>query len=117
MFAIGIPELLILLVILIPVFIVFATILLFLVALVPPKTPNKGTFLAILIGPLAYIYVNKWGKALLLYFVGWFTGGIIHLIIWPYSIFNIRTEVRRYNEEEEIHNARLSEARSFTGAP
>jgi hypothetical protein len=108
MFGIGVPELIIILIF----FLIIAPILLIIISLIPPKTPNKGTILAIFIGPLAYIYVHKWGKALLLFILGWLTAGIIHLIIWPYSIFNIRTEVRRYNEELEIHNARLAQVRS-----
>ncbi|NNG00893.1 MAG: hypothetical protein HKM93_16010 [Desulfobacteraceae bacterium] len=109
MFGIGAPELVI---IIIMFLVVLSPIILLIMALIPPKTANKGTIIAILIGPLAYIYVDKWGKALILFFLGWLTAGIIHLIIWPYSIFNIRTEVRRYNEEMEIHSAKLAEVRS-----
>lgn len=80
------------------------------ISLIPPKTPNKGTILALLLGPLAYIYVGRWGKAIGLFVIGWISL-IGHLIIWPYAIFNIRTEVRRHNEEAEIHQQRLADAR------
>lgn len=96
--------------------IALAPILLLVVCNLPPKTPNKGTILAIFLGPLVYIYVGKWGKALGLFFLGWISV-IGHLIIWPYSLINIRSDVRRWNEENEIHQARVAAARAQSTPP
>ncbi len=94
------------------VFFLLGILLLIVFLLKPPKTPNKGSFVALFIGPLTYIYVDRWGKAIGLYLLGWFLGGVAHLIIYPYSIFNIRTEVRRYNDNLEIHESTLMAARN-----
>jgi len=85
--------------------------LLYIIALViilmAPKTPNKGTILAFFGGPLAYIYVSKWGKAIGLYLLVWITGGIAILFLWPYSMINIRTDVRTYLEDRVIRQSNL----------
>jgi hypothetical protein len=110
----GVSELVILLFVL-AVFVM--PVVAVIICLFPPKTENKGMVLAIFAGPLAYLYVGRWGKAIGLYVLGWATAGVLHLIIWPYSIFNIRTEVRRYLEEQEIHQARLAQARAGLAKP
>lgn len=77
------------------------------ILLVSPKTPNRGTILAFFGGPLVYIYVGRWGKAIGLYFLAWITGGIVYLFLWPYSMINIRTDVRTYLEDKRIRQASL----------
>jgi hypothetical protein len=85
--------------------------LLYIIAMViimmAPKTPNKGTILAFFGGPLAYIYVGKWGKAIGLYLLVWITSGIAILFLWPYSMVNIRTNVRTYLEDQVIRQSNL----------
>ncbi|MFC1934676.1 hypothetical protein ACFLXX_05990 [Chloroflexota bacterium] len=74
-------------------------VVLIIVLLTSPKTPNKGTLIAFFGGPLVYIYVGKWGKAIGLYILMYITGGIAFLFLWPYSMMNIRTDVRTYLED------------------
>ena len=80
-------------------------IIVLVILMVSPKTPNKGTLLALIGGPLVYIYVGKWGKAIFLSILTYFTGGIAYLFIWPYSMINIRTDVRRYHGASKTSQA------------
>ncbi|MFC1977413.1 type I restriction-modification enzyme R subunit C-terminal domain-containing protein [Chloroflexota bacterium] len=80
-------------------------IVLLVILMVSPKTPNKGTLLALIGGPLVYIYVGKWGKAIFLSILTSFTGGIAYLFIWPYSMINIRSDVRTYHAVRKTSQA------------
>jgi hypothetical protein len=82
-------------------------IIVLIIVLMSPKTPNKGTFLALFGGPLVYIYVGKWGKAIGLYIVLLITGGFGFIFLWPYSMVNIRTDVRRYLEDNKIREVSI----------
>ena len=114
MFGLGATELVILMALVVMSAFVIGPIVLLVAALNPPKTPNKGSIIAVFIGPLAYIYVGNWAKAVGLFILGWITAGIIHLIIWPYSIFNIRRDVRRFNEDEALRQQQLENVTAST---
>ncbi|MFC2014201.1 hypothetical protein ACFLU8_04975 [Chloroflexota bacterium] len=84
-----------------------AYVIVMIIVMMAPKTPNRGTLLAFFGGPLAYIYVGKWGKAIGLYLLVLITGGFTMLFIWPYSMVNIRTDVRKYLEDNVVRQTSI----------
>lgn len=61
------------------------------------KSKALAVTIAIFIGPLVYIYVHKWRKAIGLFALCLLILPIFYL--WPYSIFNILKEVKDYPRE------------------
>jgi len=94
-----------------------AGIVLIILAIKLPKNKAIGVILAILFGPLAYIYVGKWGKAIGLWAISIITLGLAGFFIWIYSMVNICTEIDRFHEDRVLRDAQLHQAQEVLGQP